>query len=329
MYRILGMGNALTDVLIQVDSDIILSELGLPKGSMQLIDQPLFLQLQKRIKELPKQMACGGSAANTITGVSKMGVKAGFIGTVHQDEVGDNYRNDLLSYGVAPYLLEDSQPSGQSIVFITPDHERTFATYLGAAASMEASMLKPALFDGYDLFYIEGYLVQNHELIRTAIRMAKDAGLKVALDLASYNVVEGNLDFLKELIQTQVDIVFANEEEAKSLTGLEPEAALEWMAGQVETAVVKLGKKGAIGKQDGNVVRMPASSATRVDTTGAGDLFAAGFLYGVANRKDFSECLRYGSIAAGKVIEYVGSKIDQTGWDAVMNAFNAIDILVE
>lgn len=321
MYRILGMGNALTDVLIQMSSEDLLQELGLPKGSMQLVDQKCFIRLQERIQDMPRQLACGGSAANTITGVSKMGIQTGFIGKIHQDAVGENYRQDLLTYGVEPVLLNDIQPSGQAIVFISPDGERTFATYLGAAAAMKAEELEANMFSGYDLFYIEGYLVQNHDLIRTAIRMAKDAGLKVALDMASYNVVETNLVFLNQLIDNHVDIVFANEEEATVLTGLEPKAALNWLGKRVGTAIVKTGCKGAMGIDNGLTVSVPAVQANCIDTTGAGDLFASGFLYGLANNRTLAECLRYGTVAAGKVIEYIGPKMDQQGWDTIMNRF--------
>jgi len=315
------MGNALTDVLIQMSSEDLLQELGLPKGSMQLVDQKCFIRLQERIQDMPRQLACGGSAANTITGVSKMGIQTGFIGKIHQDAVGENYRQDLLTYGVEPVLLNDIQPSGQAIVFISPDGERTFATYLGAAAAMKAEELEANMFSGYDLFYIEGYLVQNHDLIRTAIRMAKDAGLKVALDMASYNVVETNLVFLNQLIDNHVDIVFANEEEATVLTGLEPKAALNWLGKRVGTAIVKTGCKGAMGIDNGLTVSVPAVQANCIDTTGAGDLFASGFLYGLANNRTLAECLRYGTVAAGKVIEYIGPKMDQQGWDTIMNRF--------
>lgn len=323
MYKILGMGNALTDVLIQGASDELLRELGLPKGSMQLIDEATFAKLQERLVGMPMQWVCGGSAANTITGVSHMGVRTGFIGKVHNDPVGLNYKKDIEQHGVTPYMLEGAQPSGQAIVFITPDGERTFATYLGAAATLEPSDLKPAHFSGYDLFYIEGYLVQNHALMTTAIRMAREAGLLVALDLASYNVVESNKVFLQALVEGDIDLVFANEEEAKALTGLEPEAALAWLGDRVDTAVVKLGAKGAIACKGHERASQPAVTARCVDTTGAGDLFAAGFLYGLALDKPLKDCIYFGTVAAGKVIESIGPKIDQEGWDAVLAAFYA------
>ena len=322
MNRVLGIGNALTDVLIQIESEDILKELGLPKGSMQLIDQSQFINIQQRISNMPVHLVCGGSAANTITGISKMGMKTGFIFKVHNDEIGDNYKKDLEMYGVETIALEDVQPSGRSLVFITPDGERTMATFLGAAAAMTPEDLKAEMFTGYDLFYTEGYLVQNHELIETAMKMAKDAGLKVALDLASYNVVESNKEFLEMLIDTYVDIVFANEEESMALTSLNHDQAVIHMGENTYISVVKLGSNGAIGRRGNEHARVPAVKANCIDTTGAGDLFASGFLYGLSLDKTLQECLRFGTISAGKVIEHIGPKIDNAGWESIMKDFN-------
>jgi len=324
MFKVLGMGNALTDVLIPISSDLILRELGLPKGSMQLIDQNQFTNIQKRISGMQVHLVCGGSAANTITGISKMGLQTGFIFKVHKDEVGDNYCNDLKSYGVAPMVLYDEQPSGRSLVFITPDGERTFATYLGAAAAMVPEDLKKEMFSGYDLFYTEGYLVQNHDLIVKALKLAKEAGLKVALDLASYNVVESDRDFLKSLVESYVDIVFANEEEALALTEVSPKDSLHIIAKQTEISVVKMGKYGAMAKRGEEIAITPAVSANCIDTTGAGDLFASGFLFGLSSGKSLEDCLKFGTISAGKVIEFIGPKIDQAGWEKVFDDFKLL-----
>jgi sugar/nucleoside kinase (ribokinase family) len=321
MIRLLGMGNALTDVLMSIGSDELLLELGLPKGSMQLINAEQLQEINDRLVNMPKSMACGGSAANTVTGSAKLGVPSAFIGKIYNDEVGNNYDSDMQSYGVRPILLEGDQASGQSLVFITPDRERTFATYLGAAASMMAEDLKPEFFAGSDLFYIEGYLVQNHNLILSAVQMAKEYGLKVALDLASYNVVEENIEFLTHLVDNYVDIVFANEEEARALTGFQPEEALNHLAGKVEIVVVKIGERGALARCGDESVQVDAIKANCVDTTGAGDLFAAGFIYGLHAGKSLRECTRYGTIAAGKVIEGMGSKMSSAAWSEVCSSF--------
>ena len=311
------MGNALTDVLMSISTEEWLHRLGLPKGSMQLIDASEFQKISALTAELSKCVSCGGSAANTITGAAHLGVPSAFIGKIHADETGVFYRTDMESYGVKTVMLEDEMPSGQALVFVTPDGERTFATFLGAAANLQVTDLSPALFEGYDVFYIEGYLVQNHELIRTAVQMAKTSGLKVALDLASYNVVEANLDFLTDLMERYVDFVFANEEEASALTGKGPEAALEILAGHTEIAVVKVGPQGALAARGSERVRVPATPAKRVDTTGAGDLFAAGFLYGLHEGRSLEDCARFGTVTAGKVIEVMGPKMSAETWEEI------------
>jgi len=321
MIRLLGMGNALTDVLIPIESDALLEELCLPKGSMQLINQNQFDLICTRIENMSKQLVCGGSAANTITGASRLGVDSGFIGKIHNDEVGINYKRDLQSYEVQSYLLEGIQASGQSLVFISPDGERTFATYLGAAASLSPEEVKSEFFQSSTLFYVEGYLVQNHSLILRAVQMAKEAGLKVALDLASYNIVEENLDFLNEIMNSYVDYVFANEKEAEALTGMQPDDAIALIADHVEIAIVKIGKFGVIVQCGNEKIRVPAIETKCVDTTGAGDLFASGFIYGLASGKSLAECARYGTITAGKIIESIGPKMSNTGWNAVLSSF--------
>jgi sugar/nucleoside kinase (ribokinase family) len=249
-----------------------------------------------------------------------MGVPSAFIGKINaSDETGALYQQDMESYGVKTLMLRDKEASGQAIAFVTPDGERTFATYLGAAANLRTDELKDAFFQGYDLFYIEGYLVYNQDLILSAVKMARKNGLKVALDLASYNVVEDNLAFLNDLIEKYVDLVFANEEEAKALTGLEPVEALELLAAKVETAVVKIGARGALAKRGTEAVQVSAIKANCVDTTGAGDLFAAGFIYGMHLGKSLEECTRYGTVAAGKVIEVMGPKMPSETWDEIFD----------
>jgi len=321
MIRLLGMGNALTDVLMPIESDHLLNVLGLPKGSMQLIDQEQFFRIRTQVSDLPRRLVCGGSAANTITGASKLGVNSGFIGKINNDDVGLNYQHDLQYYGVESHLLKGDQASGQSLVFISPDGERTFATYLGAAANLLPEDIHPKLFRNSNFFYLEGYLVQNHDLFLKAVKMAKKEGLKVALDLASYNVVEENLDFLSQIIASFVDVVFANEEEAKALTGFQPEEALESIARQVDIAVVKIGARGAMAIRGEERVLVPAVTARCVDTTGAGDLFAAGFIYGMSNGRSLRDCTRYGTITAGKVIEVVGPKMGNSVWEEVRSGF--------
>ena len=317
MKKVLGMGNALTDILLQIDNDAILSSLNLLKGGMQLIDNERSEEINVAVSKYEKKMATGGSASNTINGITRLGVEAGFVGKIGKDDIGLFFSNDSFNNGVEPHLLLSETPSGRCIVLVSPDSERTLCTYLGAACELEASDLKPEMFIGYDIFHIEGYLVQNHDLIRTAVKMAKEAGLKVSIDLASYNVVEANLDFLLEIIKKYVDIVFANEEEARAFTGKEPEEALIHISEHCDIAVVKVGKEGSYIKSANEHVKVKPRLANAIDTTGAGDLYAAGFLYGLANDFPLEICGKIGSLVSGNVVEVLGAKMTDAVWTEI------------
>jgi Sugar kinases, ribokinase family len=324
MKKILGMGNALTDILLQIDNDEILAKLNLLKGGMQLIDTERSEEITEAVSQFPTIMATGGSASNTINGITKLGAKAGFVGKVGKDEVGAFFTADSVGNGVTPHLTLSDTPSGRCIVLVSPDSERTLCTYLGAACEIEASDLKPEMFDGYDIFHIEGYLVQNHDLIRTAIQLAKQCGLKVSIDLASYNVVDANIDFLKEIVREFVDIVFANEEEARSFTGKEPEEALIHISDHCDIAVVKVGKEGSHIKSGDEQVQIKPRLANAIDTTGAGDLYAAGFLFGLANDYSLEVCGKIGSLVSGNVVEVLGAKMNDEVWAEIHSEISKI-----
>jgi sugar/nucleoside kinase (ribokinase family) len=203
------------------------------------------------------------------------------------------------------------------MVFITdPNAERTFAVYLGAALELVPEDLKPEYFEGYDYFHIEGYLVQNQATIRRAVELAKAAGCIISLDMASYNVVESNDAFLHDIVENYVDIVFANETEAKAYSKLEPREALDDIAQQCKIAVVKVGKDGSMVKSGDEYHFIEAWPANPVDATGAGDTYAAGFLYAHSLGMPLRVCGEVGSIIAAKVVEVVGTKIDIPRWKA-------------
>ena len=317
MKKILGMGNALTDILLQVDNDEILFSLNLLNGGMQLINTERSHEINVAVSNYSKIMATGGSASNTINGITRLGMQGGFVGKIGKDDIGLFFTNDSINNGVVPHLLTSETPSGRCTVLVTPDSERTLCTYLGAACELAASDLKPEMFRGYDIFHIEGYLVQNHDLIRTAVRLAKQEGLKVSVDLASYNVVEENLDFLLEIVHQYVDIVFANEEEARAFTGKEPEEALKDISEHCEIAIVKVGKDGSFIKSGDKTLQIQPRKANCIDTTGAGDLYAAGFLFGLANNYSLEICGKIGSLISGNVVEVLGAKMSDEVWDAI------------
>jgi len=324
MKKILGMGNALTDILLQIENDAILSSLNLMKGGMQLINTERSEEISHAVSQYAKVMATGGSASNTINGIARLGMKAGFVGKIGKDDIGLFFTNDSINNGVEPHLLLSETPSGRCIVLVSPDSERTLCTYLGAACELEASDLSTKMFEGYDIFHIEGYLVQNHDLIRTAVRLAKQAGLKVSIDLASYNVVEANLDFLKEIIKKYVDIVFANEEEAFAFTGKEPHEALINISDYCDIVIVKMGKDGSLIKSRNEKVQIKPRLSNCIDTTGAGDLYAAGFIFGFANNYSLEICGKIGSLVSGNVVEILGAKMSDEVWEMIHAEINKI-----
>ena len=324
MKKILGMGNALTDILLQIDNDEVLFSLNLLKGGMQLINTERSKEINDAVSNYSKKMATGGSASNTINGITRLGMKGGFVGKIGKDDIGLFFTNDSINNGVKPHLLLSETPSGHCTVLVSPDSERTLCTYLGAACELEASDLKPEMFHGYDIFHIEGYLVQNHDLIRTAVRLAKQEGLKVSVDLASYNVVEENLEFLLEIIEQYVDIVFANEEEARAFTGNEPEEAINLISRHCEIAIVKVGKEGSFIKSGDETFQIPPRIANCIDTTGAGDLYASGFLFGLANNYSLEVCGKIGSLISGNVVEVLGAKMSDEVWETILSEIKEI-----
>lgn len=321
MKKVIGIGNALTDMLVNLKSDSVLGRFQLKKGSMSLVDTALQTEISKSVAGLPYSLSLGGSAGNTIRAMARLGAKVGFIGKVGRDTTGDFFQQALENLGVEPIILRGEQKSGKCVSLISPDGERTMVTYLGAALEMKAHEILPTIFDGYDCLYVEGYLVQDHELIRSAMQTAKACGLKVAIDLASFNVVEENLEFLRGLVRDYVDILFANEDEARAFTGEEePLNALNSISEVCDLVIVKIGMKGALIKRREEVVHVGImAAAKRVDTTGAGDFYAAGFLAAYCEGLNLRQCGTIGAITAGKVIEVVGTTFGEEAWEEIFS----------
>mgnify|MGYP000911691213 CR=1 FL=1 len=326
MDKIVGLGNALVDVLATLDDDVLLSEMGLPKGSMQLIDEAKFQQINTEFSRMDTHVATGGSAGNAIRALAWMGVQTGFIGKVGNDEYGEFFRENLRKNKIEDkILLSHHLPSGVASTFITPDGERTFGTYLGAASTLSADDLTLDMFEGSTYLFIEGYLVQDREMILRAVELAAEAHLLICLDLSSYNIVLEEMDFFTLLLDKYVDIVFANEVEAWAYTGKGPEETLEILAKKCSLAVVKMGAKGSIVRRGNEVVSVPAIPVEVVrDTTGAGDYFAAGFLYGLCNELSLEKCAKIGTILSGNVIQVVGTTMPTDLWNEIKLNINKI-----
>lgn len=312
--RILGLGNALVDILVRIPNDNLLRKFGLPKGAMNLVDESRSAEIFEAVKDLRPQIVCGGSAANTICGLANMGVSTGFMGMTGGDDLGEQYEADLRGSGVETLMTTSSTRTGSCISLITPDSERTMCTCLGAAVEMGREDVDTRAFDDYSHLYLEGYLVQNPELIESVLPLAKQKGMTTMLDLASFNVVEENLELLQRLIAKYVDVVFANEEEATAFTGKEDEEALNEMGEMAECVVLKQGRRGSLVKVGDKRARVGIVKANPIDTTGAGDLYASGFIWAKINGFSPVECATAGAVTSGNVIEVIGSKMDANRW---------------
>jgi sugar/nucleoside kinase (ribokinase family) len=327
MAKILGLGNALVDIMIMLPNDELLIETGLPKGSMQHVQRNVIDELLVKTNTLHHEISSGGSAANAIHGLARLGNPTAFIGKTGPDHLGKLFHNDMINSGISPQLISTSTETGTAVAFISPDSERTFAVFLGAALELSASDLIEDYFKGFDVLHIEGYLVQNHELIETAVKLAKAAGLKVSLDLASFNVVESHLEFLQNIVKNYVDIAFANEEEAHAFTGLNPEEAVSELAQQCEIAIVKTGAKGSLIKSGNDLYRIGIIPTKVIDSTGAGDLYAAGFLHGLLHGMPLAKCGEAGALLSGTVIRYIGAKIPAEAWPAIIEEIESLSLL--
>ncbi|MBR1889707.1 MAG: adenosine kinase [Alloprevotella sp.] len=321
MKRVLGIGNALSDALIKVTDDE-LRALGLPKGSTQFTDLSGYHKAYAHLSPRIEKWASGGSSGNTIQALGRLGASPGFIGKVGDDAPGHAYIDNCVRHGIQTHFLTDDLPSGICLSLVSPDGQRTMFDYLGAAANMQAEELDARWFSAYDVLHLEGYLAQNHDLILRAVRLAKEAGLKISLDFGNYNIVAGDHDFFVRLLE-DVDIIFANEDEAAAFTRLsDPTVSLKVLSNICEVAVVKVGADGAWAKRGEEICHVDAVKVDHVlDTTGAGDSFAAGFLWALNRGESLRDCLSRGAMLASKVIQTMGASPSETAWEELRPYF--------
>jgi sugar/nucleoside kinase (ribokinase family) len=310
---VLTLGNAIVDVLAQAD-DAFLVARNLHKGSMQLIDEALAEELYKAMG--PATIISGGSGANTAVGVASLGARAAFVGKVRDDELGRLYTHDLHAVGVAYDVppAEDGPATARSFILVTPDGERTMNTYLGASQRLGPDDVSPHTVRAARIVYLEGYLWDPPEAkkaFRKAMTIAHEAGNLVALTLSDAFCVDRYRDEFLALIRAgDVDILFANIHELKSLYQTAgDETALAALREENVLGVVTRSAEGALVVTREETRAVPAHPVDDlVDTTGAGDLFAAGFLAGLASGRDHLDCARLGGLAASEVIQHLGAR---------------------
>ncbi|HEY0292470.1 MAG TPA: adenosine kinase [Hansschlegelia sp.] len=313
-YDVIGIGNAIVDVIAKTDEAFLARE-GLAKGSMTLIDEARAESLYGMMG--PAIEASGGSAANTLAGLGSFGGKAAFVGKVRADALGEIFRHDITTIGVdfATRASSDGVSTARCFVLVTPDGERTMSTYLGACQGLGEGDIDPEVIKSAKVVYLEGYLWDPpaaKAAFRKAAKAAHEAGRKVALSLSdSFCVDRFRPEFLALMRDGDVDILFANDSELKSLYETSDiEAAISAVASDAKLAAVTLGAEGCVVIQGPERIRVPAAPVDGdiVDKTGAGDLFAAGFLYGYTQGFDLKRSAELGSLAAAEVISHVGAR---------------------
>lgn len=311
-FDVCGIGNAIVDVLAKVDDDFLQAQ-SIQKGGMTLVSEDDATKLYSNMP--PAVEISGGSAANTIAGIANLGGRCAFIGKVHDDQLGKVFQHDIKSLDVefptAP--AKEGLATARCMVLVTPDAQRSMSTFLGACTSLSEDDIDPALVGASKVTYLEGYLwdpEQAKAALRKAIKVAHDAGKEVALTLSdSFCVDRHRAEFL-ELIEGGVDIFFANEDEVKSLYQVDTfEAALEKVKALGKVAALTRSEKGAVIVKGDEVHTVSAASVDEVvDTTGAGDLFAAGFLAGYTAGKPLDVCGKMGAVCAAEIISHVGAR---------------------
>jgi len=309
---VVGIGNAIIDLIAHAEDDF-LEQHALAKGTMTLIDEPTAERLYAAMG--PATRASGGSAGNTIAGLGSLGARCGYIGKLRDDDLGAAYSHDLLAAGVrfTTAMASEGPATARCIIFVTSDAERTMNTYLGACVNLTADDIDEPLVAAAKITYLEGYLYDEphaKEAFHRAADIAHAAGRKVALSLSDAFCVERHRDGFLDLVANRVDILFANESELLALfEGDDFDAALDRVAALVDLAAVTLGPRGSVVAQGGERIASPAAPIERVvDTTGAGDLYAAGFLYGLTCDLPLAECARIAGLAAAEIISHFGAR---------------------
>ena len=322
---IIGIGSPVVDAIATVEDDF-LAQAGGEKGGMELVDTQTIDSLLEKIGGSPT-VSPGGSAGNTLFALAKLGATASFLGKTGNCETGAFYRNRFSELGGDSSRFKIGEvPNARCLSMVTPDGERTMRTDLGAAMTLAPEEVSAADFEGCDHAHIEGYLLFNEALMRRVLESAKEAGCTVSLDLASFEVVNATSEILPDILRDYVDIVFANEEEGEAFTGLgdDHEAMARKLAEYCDVAVVKIGAKGSYVAHAGEVTKVAPVKADRVvDTTGAGDLWAAGFLYGWSCGCELPECARIGSILGAAVVQEEGTTLPETVWEDIRRRIEA------
>jgi sugar/nucleoside kinase (ribokinase family) len=321
-YDVIGIGSPLLDFIVEVDEGI-LGEMNLEKGQFRLIDEKESKEILKKLEKHDIKTAPGGSSANTLAGISILGGSSILLGMIGKDKHGDIYEQKTVEHGIISKLSKhEDEITGHAITFITPDSERSFATHLGAALHFRKEHVFEDEVKNSKILHIEGYQLEQKDLKEAcihAMKIAKENNVKVSIDLSDPSLINRNLEDLKKLVKEYADIIFVNETEAEAFTGLKEEEALHAIYDMCEIAIVKLGAKGSLIKANDMIYRIDPHQVNVVNTNGAGDMYAAGILYSLANNIDFEKAGKIASYAAAQVVSQVGARLEKSLKQEVKN----------
>lgn len=322
---IVGVGSALVDILICEDEDFLIKT-GAAKGGMTYVDKE-FIERSLAMSSKPAIVVPGGSACNTVVGIGKLGGQARFVAKCGRGEMGRFFENELRRQNVEPFFFRSNSPTGRVLSIVTPDSQRSMFTFLGASADALPQDISEQCFEGAAIVHIEGYLLFNADLILKILKTASACGATISLDLPSYNVIRESHELLRYIVETFVDILMANEDEALAYTGFSDEIrAVKALADKVNIAVLKVGARGSfIARHDEILPILPAGNGDAIDTTGAGDLWAAGFLHGLASGFPLEKCGQLGSACGHEVCQVLGANIPEAGWERIRKLLHQSD----
>ena len=314
MSKILGIGNALIDIMIKLESDSLLKKYGFAKGSQEHVEKSVFDAFYQELKLDGARQIPGGSAANVLHPLAHLNYKTSCIGAIGDDAWGKMFEEDMKQAGIHFHPIRKAGDTGKVLHLITPDREKTIIGYTGVNDQLVAEDLDDQYLSSITHLVVDGFLTPNEEFLQAFLEREDLQYARVIFDMASSHIAEGHREFLKRLIRKHVDVLFANDLEAFSYTGNEPERAIRSMAKDCDLVVIKKGSKGSMVQRGSEFYNLAAAPSRLVDDTGAGDMYAAGFLYGLLKNYHLTHCGKIASFLASKVLEVEGARLSPDKW---------------
>lgn len=314
-YEVLGLGSACIDLLVSVEHEFLDHVPG-QKGGAEPIDFENLNRIIQAAEQKPR-MATGGSCANAIKGLTHLGVKCALLSKIGSDPLGHYFTDSMVKLGITPLFISSSSPTTRVLCLITPDGQRTMRFFAGSSSEMSDHHLEPSYIKGVRLVHMDAYSLYNGHLVEKMADMAKQANLLLSMDLSSFEIVHTFKDRMINLLTNKIDLVFANADEVQALTGLPPEEGCLKIQKWGLICVTLIGKEGCLVGHKDRVTHYPTSPACVVDTTGAGDLFASGFLYGYLRQLSLDQCAYFGNLLGGAVTEVTGTEMSTQKWKAL------------